>query len=299
MSRLLSLVAVFVVILAAVALYTTKANGAGKTPIPAAAADAQMAHAPGKEMAVFAGVCFWGTQSVFERVNGVLDTTAGYAGGSAETATYDQVSSETTGHAESVRVEYDPSQITYGQLLRGFFSVVHDPTQLNRQGPMWGLRIVPRSSTRARSNAGSARPTSRNSMLPGSSPSPSSPRLCPLKGFYDAESNHQDYAQHNPDNPYILVCDRPKVEHLKQQSRSCSRITKGSRAEAPGCAECNAGITALPDAALGGVHHGVAGLAAEGLLKLGHVGDHVVDAKPGDRVRIGEDQGARRLGPNL
>ena len=95
----------------------------------------QLAAQPGKAKAVFAGGCFWGTQSVFERVKGVIDTTAGYAGGSAGTATYDQVTTETTGHAESVEVVYDPSKITYGQLLRIFFSVAHDPTELNRQGP--------------------------------------------------------------------------------------------------------------------------------------------------------------------
>ena len=106
-----------------------------KTPIPPAADDSPLAQASGKQTAVFAGGCFWGTQSVFERVKGVLATTAGYAGGSAGTATYDQVTTEITGHAESVRVVYDPSKITYGQLLRIFFSVAHDPTQLNRQGP--------------------------------------------------------------------------------------------------------------------------------------------------------------------
>jgi peptide-methionine (S)-S-oxide reductase len=103
--------------------------------IPAPQADSQLAYSSGKETAVFAGGCFWGTQSVFERVRGVVATTAGYAGGSAATATYDQVTTETTGHAESVKVVYDPSKITYGKLLQIFFSVAHDPTQLNRQGP--------------------------------------------------------------------------------------------------------------------------------------------------------------------
>ena len=110
-------------------------RAAAKTPDPRRRQDAPLAQKPGKQTAVFAGGCFWGTQSVFERVKGVLATTAGYAGGSASTATYDQVTTETTGHAESVRVVYDPSKITYGQLLRVFFSVAHDPTQLNRQGP--------------------------------------------------------------------------------------------------------------------------------------------------------------------
>ena len=110
-------------------------TAAAKTPIPAPTSDTTLAQSPGKQTAVFAGGCFWGTQSVFERVKGVLSTTAGYAGGSAATATYDQVTQENTGHAESVKVVFDPSKISYGQLLQIFFSVVHDPTQLNRQGP--------------------------------------------------------------------------------------------------------------------------------------------------------------------
>src|SRR6202140_4831968 len=108
---------------------------AATPPIPPAKLDAPLAAAAGKQTAVFAGGCFWGTQAVFERVKGVLDTTVGYSGGSAKTATYDQVTTETTGHAESVEVVYDPSRLTYGELLRIFFSVAHDPTQLNRQGP--------------------------------------------------------------------------------------------------------------------------------------------------------------------
>ena len=118
----------------AVFLVGRGANAASKTPIPAAKVDQPLASTPSKETAVFAGGCFWGTQAVFERVKGVIHTTAGYAGGSASTATYDQVTTETTGHAESVEVIYDPSKISYGQLLRIFFSVAHDPTQLNRQG---------------------------------------------------------------------------------------------------------------------------------------------------------------------
>src|SRR5437588_8091549 len=122
----------------AVSLLSCTANAAPKAPIPAPTADAALAATTGKQTAVFAGGCFWGTQSVFERVKGVIKTTAGYAGGSASTATYDQVTTETTGHAESVEVEYDPSKITYGQLLRIFFSVAHDATELNRQGPALG-----------------------------------------------------------------------------------------------------------------------------------------------------------------
>jgi len=111
------------------------ANAAPKTPIPPARVDQPLASTPGERTAVFAGGCFWGTQAVFERVKGVIHTRTGYARGSPATATYDQVATETAGHAESVEVVYDPSKITYGQLLRIFFSVAHDPTQLNRQGP--------------------------------------------------------------------------------------------------------------------------------------------------------------------
>ncbi len=225
MYRLLSLTAVFVLIVAVVVF--TKARGAGKTPIPAATADVQTERAPGKETAVFAGGCFWGTQSVFERVKGVLDTSAGYAGGSADTATYDQVSSETTGHAESVRVVYDPSQITYGQLLRIFFSVAHDPTQLNRQGPDVGTSY--RSAIFYTSDEQRKISQAYIAQLDAAKvfPKPIVTQVVPLKGFYDAESYHQDYALHNPGNPYILVCDRPKVEALKQQFPELFKDYKG------------------------------------------------------------------------
>src|SRR5579864_9201495 len=116
-------------------LATATIVAAPKPPIPPLASDVALASQPGKETAVFAGGCFWGVQSVFQRVKGVLATTAGYSGGAAKTATYKQVVTETTGHAESVEVVYDPSRITYGQLLRIYFSVAHDPTELNRQGP--------------------------------------------------------------------------------------------------------------------------------------------------------------------
>ena len=118
-----------------VLLLASAACAGPKAPIPPATDDVPLAKSSGKQTAVFAGGCFWGTQAVFERVKGVISTTVGYSGGSAMTATYKQVLTETTGHAESVQVVYDPSRITYGQLLRIYFSVAHDPTQLNRQGP--------------------------------------------------------------------------------------------------------------------------------------------------------------------
>ncbi|MGA2084189.1 MAG: peptide-methionine (S)-S-oxide reductase MsrA [Terracidiphilus sp.] len=210
-----------------VTLSSAGCRAAAKAPIPAAASDAPLAQSPGKQTAVFAGGCFWGTQSVFERVKGVLATTAGYAGGSAETATYAQVTTETTGHAESVRVVYDPSQITYGQLLRVFFSVAHDPTQLNRQGPDVGTSyrsaiFYTSEEQRRISQAYIAQLDAAHVF-----PKPIVTQVVPLKGFYDAESYHQDYALHNPDNPYIQVCDRPKIEALKQQFPELFQDYKG------------------------------------------------------------------------
>src|SRR5215472_10887688 len=119
-------------------IFSGAGQGAVRQPVPSARVDVPLAGSPGKETAVFAGGCFWGVQAVFQRLRGVTTTAAGYSGGSAETATYKQVVTETTGHAESVEVVYDPSKITYGQLLRVFFSVAHDPTELNRQGPDMG-----------------------------------------------------------------------------------------------------------------------------------------------------------------
>src|SRR5215469_12922480 len=193
------------------------ANAASKTPIPAAKVDQPLASTPGKESAVFAGGCFWGTQSVFERVKGVLKTTAGYAGGSAATATYDQVITETTGHAESVEVVYDPSQITYGQLLRIFFAVAHDPTQLNRQGPDVGTSY--RSAIFYANDEQKQIAEAYIQQLDTAKvfPKPIVTQLTPLKGFYRAEGYHQDYALHNPDNPYIKVCDLPKIKALKEE----------------------------------------------------------------------------------
>ena len=192
-------------------------TAAAKTPIPPPASDSTLAQTPGKQTAIFAGGCFWGTQSVFERVKGVLSTTAGYSGGSASTATYDQVTQENTGHAESVKVVFDPSKITYGQLLQIFFSVVHDPTQLNRQGPDVGssyrsVIFYTSDEQQKISNAYIAQLDAAKVFR-----KPIVTQVVPLKGFYDAESYHQDYALHNPNNPYIMVCDRPKVEALKKE----------------------------------------------------------------------------------
>ena len=197
------------------------------SPVPIPTTDEPRAQAPGRETAVFAGGCFWGVQGVFERLKGVLDTTAGYAGGTKDTATYDQVSSETTGHAESVKVVYDPSQITYGQLLRVFFSVAHDPTQLNRQGPDVGKSyrsaIFYTSDEQKRISEAYIAQLDAAKVFKGKIVT----EVTPLKGFYDAEDYHQDYALHNPGNPYIMICDRPKIDALKQQFPELFKEYKG------------------------------------------------------------------------
>jgi len=186
-----------------------------KVPLPAPAVDE---HAAGhSETAVFAGGCFWGVQTVFQRVKGVTATTAGYAGGTKETANYGAVSSETTGHAESVKVVFDPARISYGTLLRVFFSAVHDPTELNRQGPDVGTSY--RSAIFYTTPEQQKIAAAYIEQLDGAHAFPRKivTEVTPLKAFYDGEDYHQDYAEKNPNNPYIQVCDIPKVAALQAQ----------------------------------------------------------------------------------
>jgi peptide-methionine (S)-S-oxide reductase len=217
-------------ILATMAVLSAGAIHAAKPGVfPVPAVDAPRATASSQQTAVFAGGCFWGVQSVFERVKGVVATTAGYSGGTSATATYGQVSSETTGHAESVKVVFDPSRITYGQLLRVFFSVVHDPTELNRQGPDVGTsyRSVIFYDSEEQKRVASA----YIAQLDAAKVFPKRivTEVTPLKAFYAAEAYHQDYALKNPDNPYIEVCDRPKITALKQQYPDLFVDYKGQR----------------------------------------------------------------------
>jgi peptide-methionine (S)-S-oxide reductase len=179
------------------------------------------------ETAVFAGGCFWGVQTTFERIKGVTATTAGYSGGTKETANYGAVSSETTGHAESVKVVFDPARISYGTLLRVFFSVVHDPTQLNRQGPDVGTSY--RSAIFFTSPEQEKIANAYIAQLDAAKAFPKKivTEVVPLKAFYDAEDYHQDYAEKNPNNPYIQVCDIPKVAALKAQFPELFQEYKG------------------------------------------------------------------------
>jgi peptide-methionine (S)-S-oxide reductase len=209
-ARLLALALTF-------SLTACSAQAAPREPLPAPKADAALASASGQEKAVFAGGCFWGVQAVFEHVKGVARVTSGYAGGSAATATYDQVSSETTGHAESVEVIYDPSKITYGELLRVFFSVAHDPTQLNRQGPDSGTSYRSAIFYSSAEQQRIARAYIVQLDAAGLFPKRIVTEVTPLKAFYKAEDYHQDYALLNPNDSYIRYNDRPKVTALKQQ----------------------------------------------------------------------------------
>ena len=170
-----------------------------------------------RETAVFAGGCFWGVQTTFQRIKGVTATTAGYSGGTKETANYGAVSSEKTGHAESVKVVFDPARISYGTLLRVFFSVVHDPTELNRQGPDVGTsyRSVIFFTTPEQQRIATAYITQLDAAKAFAKKIVT--QVVPLKAFYDAEDYHQDYAEKNPNNQYIQVCDIPKVAALKAQ----------------------------------------------------------------------------------
>lgn len=165
---------------------------------------------------VFAGGCFWGVQAVFQHVKGVEVATSGYAGGSAETASYQLTSTGRTGHAESVRVVYDPSVVSLDQLLDVFFSVAHDPTQLNRQGPDVGPQY--RSAVFTTSNEQAKRVRAYIADLEASKKYDRKivTQVDPLEGFYPAEEYHQDYLVHHPNSPYIRINDIPKVEHLKK-----------------------------------------------------------------------------------
>ncbi len=185
--------------------------------IPSPAVDASLARAEAQQTAVIAGGCFWGIQAVFQHVKGVVSATSGYSGGSAKTAEYEVVSTGETGHAESVQIVYDPSKITYGQLLRIFFSVAHDPTQLNRQGPDEGTQY--RSSIFYNNDEQKRIAEAYIAQLDkaGVFSSKIVTQVVPLKAFYAAEAYHQNYATLHPDNMYIVFNDAPKVAHLREQ----------------------------------------------------------------------------------
>jgi len=192
--------------------------GARSKPIalPDPKLDAPKAAAKTDAVAVFAGGCFWGVEAVFEHVKGVKDAVSGYAGGKSGSAQYETVSTGDTGHAESVKVTYDPGKVSYGQLLKVYFSVAHDPTQLNRQspdvGPQYRSEIFTTSAEQARiAKAYIAQLTAAKVFA-----APIVTKVEPLPAFYPAEAHHQDYLRLHPDEPYIVFNDAPKLVHLKQ-----------------------------------------------------------------------------------
>jgi peptide-methionine (S)-S-oxide reductase len=193
--------------------YAAEAGGG----LPNPAVDATLAKKKGKETAVLAGGCFWGVQAVFQHVKGVKYAISGYSGGSVALPSYEQVSTGQTGHAESVKVTFDPAQITYGQLLKIFFSVVHDPTELNRQGPDTGTQyrsiIFYNNDEQKHIAEAYIAQLEQAKLFHG----PIVTQVVPLKAFYNAEAYHQDFATLHPENRYIAVNDAPKVEHLREE----------------------------------------------------------------------------------
>jgi len=191
--------------------------GSGATAVPAPAVDQPKAATTAKQTAVVAGGCFWGIQAVFQHVKGVLSATSGYAGGTVKNPDYETVSSGRTGHAESVQIVYDPSQVTYGELLRVLFSVAHDPTELNRQGPDEGTQyrsviFYGNDEQKKIAEAYIAQldqaKVYRHKIVT---------QVVPLQAFYPAEGYHQNYATLHPNAPYIVYNDAPKVANLRKE----------------------------------------------------------------------------------
>jgi peptide-methionine (S)-S-oxide reductase len=182
--------------------------------IPAPAAD--VTAADGLQTAVIAGGCFWGVQGVFQHTAGVVNAVSGYAGGSQTSATYEQVSTGSTGHAESVQIKFDPKKISYGKILQIFFSVAHDPTQLNRQGPDSGTQY--RSAIFTTSDEQKKVADAYIAQLNAAKVygKPIVTRVSSLQAFFPAEAYHQDYLTLHPNQPYIAYNDLPKVENLKK-----------------------------------------------------------------------------------
>ncbi len=169
----------------------------------------------GVQTAVLAGGCFWGVDGVFKHVRGVSKVVAGYAGGTAETAHYETVSTGTTGHAESVEITFDPRRISYAELLRIFFAVAHDPTELDRQGPDVGPQYRSAIFYANTNQQATAHAYIEQLNRAHAFPAPIVTQVVPLQGFYPAEEYHQDFLTRHPDNPYIVLNDLPKLEELK------------------------------------------------------------------------------------
>lgn len=215
MSRSLFLILALLLVSAPLACNVTTAANA--TTLPNPIVDAPLATAKGEQKAVLAGGCFWGIEAVFEHVKGVMDVKVGYSGGTARTAAYETVSTGEIGHAESVQIIYDPSQVTYGQLLKVFFAVAHDPTELNRQGPDSGTQyrsaIFYANEEQKRIALAYIAQLNQAKIFERSIVT----QIGALNSFYQAEAYHQDYATRHPDDSYIVINDLPKVENFRKQ----------------------------------------------------------------------------------
>jgi peptide-methionine (S)-S-oxide reductase len=210
-----TLLAMALLLVAALAVRNYRVSAEGTRALPSPVVDAPPGQAT-SAVVVLAGGCFWGVQGVFQHVKGVTSAVSGYAGGDRKTAEYEMVSTGRTGHAESVQVTFDPRQISYGQVLRIFFSVAHDPTELNRQGPDSGTQyrstIFPSDPQQAEvAKAYIAQLDQAHAFKKGIVTT-----IEPGKPFYSAEGYHQDYLTHNPTNPYIAINDLPKIDDLKR-----------------------------------------------------------------------------------
>ncbi|MGI9071839.1 MAG: peptide-methionine (S)-S-oxide reductase MsrA [Bryobacteraceae bacterium] len=192
-------------------------SGLSAARLPNPATDVTASTVKGSQTAVLAGGCFWGLEAVFERLKGVSDVLSGFSGGSKSTAHYELVSTGTTGHAESVKITYDPTQISFGQLLQVYFSVAHDPTQLNRQGPDSGTQyrsVIFYATEEQKRVAETYIQLLEKAKI---FREPIVTRVAQLDGFYPAEQYHQNFIQRNPTHPYVVINDLPKLEHLQQQ----------------------------------------------------------------------------------
>src|SRR5215831_21207450 len=191
-------------------------TAASAVTLPDPVVDQPISAPAGQQTIVFAGGCFWGVQAVFQHVKGVVSATSGYAGGTVASPNYEEVSTGTTGHAESVRVVFDTSQVSLGQMLKVFFSVAHDPTELNRQGPDVGTQyrsaIFYANEEQKRVALAYIDQLTKSKVFSR----PIVTQVVPLEAFYEAEAYHQDYLAHHPDQPYIVINDLPKVESLRK-----------------------------------------------------------------------------------
>ena len=208
---------VFLFMSMTMACNTGKSSASTAVVVPSPPAALPSPAARGEQVAVFSGGCFWGVEAVFEHVKGVTDVTSGYSGGSKETADYETVSGGKTGHAESVKVKFDPSVVTYPQLLEVFFSVAHDPTQLNYQGPDHGTQYRSAIFYTDDGQRQAALAYIEKMKQDKVYSAPIVTQVVPLDAFYDAEAYHQDYMKHNPNEPYIVYNDAPKVAALKKK----------------------------------------------------------------------------------